>query len=143
MVKILNIMKFEKIKFKIIKIKNGNINILERKKLPFDVKRVYYINATKKHFRQGHAHKKLNQIYISLYGSIDIDIFDGKKNYKVKLSHKSPALFIKENIWRQVHYKNVNSILLVLCSDIFKKNDYIRSKKSFLKYINNIKKKSD
>jgi dTDP-4-dehydrorhamnose 3,5-epimerase-like enzyme len=120
-------------KIKIKKSNNGRLNIIQ--KFPFNVKRVYFLNKLKKgNKRFGHAHKELEQIYICLQGSFTIKLIDKKNNIKIiELNEKKNLLKIHKMIWRDIITNEDNSILLVLASKYYNKNDYIRNLKSFLK----------
>ena len=55
----------------------GNLTVVE-KVLPFEIKRFYYIYDVSSQ-RGGHRHKKTIQALISLGGSCEIYVNDGKK----------------------------------------------------------------
>jgi hypothetical protein len=123
-----------KIKLKKIKSSSGDLGIIE--KFPFQVKRIYYLNNTSKNsLRNGHAHKKLNQILICLHGKVQIDLQNKNRKQK-KILIKNQHIIIKGLTWRKIKVINKDSILLVLASDIYKKSDYIRDYEKFLNIVN-------
>lgn len=114
----------------------GNIHVLEgSKKIKFKIKRVYFINEIKKkHTRSGHAHKNLQQIITCITGAVLIKIFDGNKYYEFILKHPKIALYLKKGLWREITFLKINTILHVICSEKYKREDYIRSKNKFIKW---------
>ena len=116
-------------------LRNAIIKIWEKKKINFKIKRVYVVkNLISQNIRKGHAHKKLNQIYSVLNGKVKIKFDDGQKINIVYLSDKAESVFIKNGIWREIVYLKKDTILMVLCDDVYKKNDYIRNYIKFKKW---------
>ena len=126
---------FKTIKYRSVdKHHTGNIHVIEgSKKIKFNIKRIYFINNIQdKHTRPGHAHKNLNQIINCISGSIKMKIFDGNKEETIILNDPKKAIFLENGLWRDITFLKKNTILLVICSDIYRKSDYIRSKKKFI-----------
>ena len=120
MIKIFNIKK--------INSRNAVIKIWEKKKINFAIKRVYIIkNLISQNVREGHAHKKLNQIYSILSGKAKIRFDDGKKKKTIYLDDSNKSVYIKNGTWRDIVYLQKNTVLMVLCDDVYKKEDYIRN----------------
>ncbi len=120
-------------KIKTIKSKNGNLNVYQ--KFPFKIERIYYLNNLKKNsFRSSHAHKKLKQICICLRGKFEINLESRKGKIK-KILKKNKMIFIDILTWRSIKSLEKHSIMLVLASEKYDKNDYIRNYKKFLNLI--------
>lgn len=129
-----NIMKIEIIDIPKIENPEGNIAVIEKAVIPFDIKRVYYLyDIPSSAHRGGHAHKKLNQILIPLSGSFDVVLNDGKASNKITLNKPDKGLLIKSNIWRELENFSSGSVCLVLASDVYIEEDYIRDFDTFLK----------
>jgi len=110
------------------------------KNIPFEIKRVYYIFGTKKDIRRGfHAHKSLNQVAICINGSCKILLDDGVDKKEVPLVVQDKGLLIRKMIWHEMYDFSEDCVLLVLASDFYDENDYIRSYDSFLQEIKNKK----
>ena len=128
-------------KYKIIdipKINNtkGNIGVIENDTIPFDVKRVYYLfDVPSGAKRGGHAHKKLKQVLIAISGSFDVVLKDGKSKEIVTLNRPDKGLLIENNIWRELENFSSGSVCLVLASEEFSEEDYIRSYKEYLSFL--------
>ena len=114
----------------------GNIGVIENDTIPFDVKRVYYLfDVPSGAKRGGHAHKKLKQVLIAISGSFDVVLKDGKSKEIVKLNRPDKGLLIENNIWRELENFSSGSVCLVLASEEFSEEDYIRSYKEYLSFV--------
>ena len=130
------------IKIKKIIDKRGTLLPIEYNKLPFKIKRTYILNNMPKNiFRAGHAHKKLNQIIFCLAGKIKVLLKKGGGGYRNKkqfiISPDTKAIWLKPGTWRELKNLDKNSVVMVLASDNYKENDYIRDYKEFLNYKKN------
>lgn len=112
----------------------GNLAVIEKECIPFDIKRVYYLyDVPSDAFRGGHAHKKLQQFLIPLSGSFDVHLKDGIAEKKVNLNKPNKGLLIVPGIWREIDNFSSGSVCLVLASEEFDEDDYIRDYESFVK----------
>ena len=128
-------MKAKFIEFDIKDDERGKLIAIEQfKNLPFEIKRVYYIFATKSGVRRGyHAHKDLQQIAICVSGSCKFLLNNGKERIKdIILDSPNKGLFIDKMIWREIYDFSEDCVLLVLASDYYDESDYIRDYKEFL-----------
>jgi hypothetical protein len=101
--------------------------------IPFEVKRVYYLyDVPGGEGRGAHAHRKLEQVIIAASGSFDITIDDGKNKKTVQLSRPYMGLHLKPGMWRDISNFSSGAICLVLASDLYDENDYIRDYKTFI-----------
>ncbi|MDF2803947.1 MAG: fdtA [Anaerocolumna sp.] len=115
----------------------GYLTALEEKKdgVPFQIKRVYYIYNVPNQVNRGfHAHKELKQILICLSGSVEIRVEKGDITENFKLNDPTKGLFINALVWREMYNFSNDAVLLVLASDIYKEDDYIRDYQEFLKF---------
>jgi hypothetical protein len=132
-----NKMKVEIIDIPKIENPEGNIAVIEKDVIPFDIKRVYYLyDVPSSAQRGGHAHKKLNQILIALSGSFDVVLKDGITQKKITLNKPDKGLIIKNNTWRELENFSSGAVCLVLASDVFDEEEYIREYDDFLSYLN-------
>jgi oxalate decarboxylase/phosphoglucose isomerase-like protein (cupin superfamily) len=114
----------------------GNIGVIENNTIPFDVKRVYYLfDVPSGAKRGGHAHKKLKQVLIAISGSFDVVLKDGKSKETITLNRPDKGLLIENNIWRELENFSSGSVCLVLASEEFSEDDYIRSYKEYLSFV--------
>ena len=111
----------------------GNLAVIEKDVLPFDIKRVYYLyDVPSNAHRGGHAHKKLVQVLIALSGSFDVILDDGNERRTVTLNKPDKGLVVPTGTWRELGNFSSGSVCLVLASDVFEEADYIRDYDSFV-----------
>ena len=118
--------------------KRGSLMSLESKKnVPFEIKRVYYIFNTKVDVSRGfHAHHSIKQVMVCLNGSCRFVLDDGLRRDEVLLDSPHQGLVIDKLTWREMHNFSANCVLLVLASEYYNENDYIRNYEEFLKIVN-------
>ncbi len=113
----------------------------EYQDIPFQIRRVYYMYDTKEDVRRGfHAHKSLEQILVCIHGSCKILLDSGWEKKIVSLEKPYEGLYISNDMWREMFDFSPDAVLLVLASDYYREEDYIRSYDEFLAFI---KKKED
>ena len=113
------------------------ISLEQHKNIPFDVKRIYYIFDTKADVSRGfHAHKHLEQVAVCVKGSCTFILDNGEVKEKVSLDSPQQGLYIGFNLWREMHDFSEDCVLLVLASDYYNENDYIRNYDGFLALFN-------
>ena len=121
----------------------GKLSFLNVEKIcGFLVKRVYYLyNLKKNQARGSHAHKNLKQCIICLKGKAEIYFNKGEKNEKKYfLDSPDKGVLIKNCSWCDIEQFEKDSILIVLASEEYNKNDYLRTKEKYQKYISKKKK---
>jgi len=108
----------------------------EVKDIPFEIKRVYYMYDTKPDIHRGfHAHKKLEQILICIHGSCKILLDNGEEKKIVSLEKPYEGLYISNDMWREMYDFSSDAVLLVLASEIYCEEDYIRDYDEFLRFV--------
>jgi hypothetical protein len=112
----------------------GNITFIEENKhIPFEIKRVYYLyDVPSGEVRGGHAHRTLKQLLISTSGSFDVIVDDGKVRKKFHLNRPNFGLYLPPMTWRELKNFSSGSVCLVMASDFFLEEDYIRDYKAFI-----------
>lgn len=112
----------------------GNLSVIENGILPFEIKRVYYLyDVPAGAERGGHSHIEQNEFLIALSGSFDVILNDGETEATVILNKPFEGLLIKNGIWRELKNFSSGAVCLVIASDVFKEEDYIRDFNQFLK----------
>ena len=112
----------------------GNLSVIENDVIPFPLKRVYYLyDVPSAAERGGHSHIVQQEFLIALSGSFDVILNDGKDQKKVTLNKPFEGLLISNGIWRELKNFSSGSVCLVIASDVFKEEDYIRDFEIFLK----------
>ena len=111
----------------------GNLSVIENNVVPFDIKRVYYLyDVPSGAERGGHSHKELFEFLVALSGSFDVILKDGESEKTVTLNRPNQGLLIKSGIWRELENFSSGSVCLVVASDVYKEEDYIREYDEFL-----------
>lgn len=104
------------------------------KNVPFEIKRVYYLTQLKSdHPRGFHAHKNLKQLIVCLNGSCDFILDDGHERKTVHLDDATMGLIVENMVWREMHNFSKDCVIMVLASQLYDENDYIRDYETFKK----------
>ena len=108
------------------------IALEELKDIPFEIKRVYFMYDTKSDVHRGfHAHKTLEQILICIHGSCKVLLDNGKDRKIVSLEKPYEGLYISNDMWREMFDFSEDAVLMVLASDFYNEEDYIRDYQQF------------
>jgi hypothetical protein len=116
--------------------RRGDITVVENDgTLPFDVKRVYYLYDVPGGASRGaHAHKELSQLIVAASGSFQVTLDDGKVRRTFFLNRPYQGLLVRPGIWRDLDDFSSGAVCMVLASDVYKKEDYIRDYQAFLDF---------
>ena len=108
----------------------------EYKDIPFEVKRVYYMYDTGADVHRGfHAHKCLKQILVCICGSCKVLLDNGEEKKVISLEKPYEGLYISSDMWREMYDFSPDAVLLVLASDYYNEQDYIRDYDEFKKFV--------
>ena len=112
----------------------GNLSVIENNVIPYEIKRVYYLyDVPSGAERGGHSHKEQQEILIALSGSFDVILNDGTQEKTITLNKPFEGLLIANGIWRELKNFSSGAVCLVIASDVFEEQDYIRDFDHFLK----------
>ena len=113
----------------------GNLTVAEQQSdVPFDVKRVYWVyDVPGGESRGGHAHRHCREMIVAVSGSFDVTLDDGSVKQTYHLNHPWQGLLVDTGIWRTLNDFSSGAVCLVLASELFEENDYIRDYEQFLK----------
>ena len=116
----------------------GNLTVVENGgTLPFDVKRVYYLyDVPGGESRGSHAHRELEQLIIAASGSFRVTLDDGKCKRTFFLNRPYQGLYVRSGIWRDLEDFSSGSVCMVLASEVYQAEDYIRDYDEFIKFRN-------
>ena len=111
----------------------GNLTFVEGgNHIDFDIRRIYYLyDVPGGAERAGHGHKNLHQLFISMSGSFDIHLDDGKNKKTFSLNRSYHGLLVTPMIWRVVNNFSSGAVCLVLASERYNEADYIRDYTEF------------
>lgn len=116
--------------------RKGNLSVIENfKDIPFDIKRIYYLyDVPGGEERGAHAHKQLFQLMIAASGSFDVVLDDGSNKRTFTLNRPYQGLIVYPGMWRELKNFSSGSVCLVMASNTYCEEDYIRNYHLFLNY---------
>lgn len=112
----------------------GNLNAIEGGgDLPFEIRRVYYITKVPEGVTRGlHSHRKLEQILLCVNGSVSIRIKTPFEEEVIILDDPAKGLYIGHMVWREMFDFTPGTVLLVLASEHYTEDDYIRDHDKYI-----------
>lgn len=116
----------------------GSLIALEATRdVPFEIKRVYYLFGTVADAHRGfHAHRQLEQFAVCVSGSCIMKLSDGRSEQDYVLDDPRKGLLIGKMIWHEMRDFSADAVLMVLASDLYDEQDYIRNHDSFMALVN-------
>ena len=115
----------------------GNLAVIEKNTLPYEVKRVYYLyDVPSDAYRGGHSHKECMEFLVALSGSFEVVLDDGTSKKRVTLNKPNKGLLIPTGIWRELENFSSGAVCLVLASQEYEEEDYIRDYDAFKASVN-------
>jgi len=113
----------------------GNLSFIEEDThLPFRLRRVYWIyDVPGGEQRGGHAFRETEELIVSLSGSFDIVLNDGKDEWRFMLNRSYNGGLVPKMIWRTLENFSTNSLALILSSTDYSEDDYIRDWEEFIR----------
>jgi carbonic anhydrase/acetyltransferase-like protein (isoleucine patch superfamily) len=104
--------------------------------IPFDVKRYFLVfDVSSEETRGEHAHKACHQFLVCVSGSVSVVADDGEHREEFLLDKPNLALHIPPGVWGIQYNYSRDSVLMVLASEHYDPEDYIRDYGDFLNYI--------
>lgn len=112
----------------------GNLTFIENEgHIPFEIKRVYYLyDVPGGSDRGSHAHRKLHQFIVAMSGSFDVMLDDGERTQRFHLNRPNYGLYVCPMMWRYLDNFSSGSVCLVLASELYSADDYIRDYDEFI-----------
>jgi len=102
--------------------------------IPFDMKRVFFIyDVPGGESRAGHAHHTLYQFIIAVGGSFTVHLDDGYTRESIMLNKPYEGLLVAPGTWSHLVDFSSGAVALVLASDFYDEEDYIRDYDEFLR----------
>ena len=112
----------------------GNLTFIEGgRHIPFEIRRVFYLyDVPGGEERGGHANRKCKQFIVAMSGSFDVVIDDGRNRDTVRLNRSYYGLLLPNMIWRELTNFSSGSVCMVVASDYYDAEDYIRDYEEFV-----------
>lgn len=123
----------------------GMLVALEKdRNVPFEIQRVYYLFATRMQVHRGqHAHRHLNQLAVTVRGSVTFLLDDGSGPVEVVLDDPSQGLLLGRMVWREMYDFSEDCVLMVLADRLYDPADYITDYDEFLREVNGADRRGD
>lgn len=120
--------------------RKGNLSVVSNcDTVPFDIKRIYYLyDVPGGESRGGHAHKGLSQLIVAASGSFTVTLDDGNVKRTFLLNRPYQGLYVVPGIWRTLDDFSSGAVCMVLASEGYSEDDYIRDYNDFMKSKKNI-----
>ena len=111
----------------------GNLTVAEQGiHVPFDIARVYWTyDIPGGESRGGHAHRNCEEVIIAASGSFDVTLDNGHEQRTYHLNHPYQGLYVGTGIWRTLDDFSSGAVCLVLASELFDEDDYVRDYDTF------------
>ena len=116
----------------------GNLIVAEGEgiDIPFAIKRVFYIYGSDANVIRGqHENKKTEFVLINVCGTSKVKMTDGREEKIIVLDRPRMGLYLKSMIWKEMYDFSEDSIMLVLASEHYDANEYIREYSEYLAYV--------
>lgn len=115
----------------------GHLVVVEAMKdVPFDIKRIFYIYGSDKDVIRGnHANQLSEFVLINVSGSSKIKVKDGKKEKIFSLDRPHTGVYIPKMVWKEMYDFSIDSVLLVISSELYHPEEYIRDYGQYLEKV--------
>ncbi len=113
----------------------GRLVIVEgMKDIPFEIKRIFYIYGTQNDVIRGqHANLRSEFVLINVAGTSKVKVKDGKGNEGIfALNRPHTGIYLPNMVWKDMYDFSEDSVLLVLASEHYDAQEYIRDYNEFV-----------
>lgn len=125
------------VKFSQLGDERGHLVVMEQfKDVPFDIKRIFYIYGSDPDVVRGqHANRRSCFMLINVAGKSKVDVHDGENVTTYRLDEPHVGIYLPRMIWKDMYDFSPDSVLLVLASELYDPEEYIRNYDAYLKEI--------
>ncbi len=100
--------------------------------LPFEIKRYFLVfDVPSREVRGEHAHRTCHQFLVCVHGECRVIADDGREREEIVLDSPSIGVHLSPMVWATQYRYSADAVLLVLASDVYKPEDYIRDYSEF------------
>jgi len=113
----------------------GKLVVIEGlKDIPFEIKRIFYIYGSDSHVVRGcHANKKSEFVMINICGTSKIKVKSRNDEKVFILDKPYNGVYLPAGVWKEMYDFSADSILLVLASELYDPDEYIRIFEDYIK----------
>jgi len=132
-------MRYKIVNFEEIDDGRGFLDVFQKGvNIDFDLKRVFYSYNIDDKSRKGmHSNRKSEFLLISVACSCKVVVDDGYNREEFVLDKPSFGLYCDKMVWKEMYDFSQNNVLLVLSSEVYDKDEYIKDYDSFIKEVRN------
>lgn len=124
------------IKFRKFSEKKGDLFVGElNRDLPFQIKRVFFIENFNNLKRGQHVHKKNEEIIFAARGSFVLTLDDGQIRQKIKINNPRFGVYLGKNLWREMSGFSKDCLIVSIASRKYEAGDYVHSYEDFIRAI--------
>lgn len=108
--------------------------------IPFEIKRTFYIYGSDHDVVRGqHANRRTEFVLINVAGTSKVKVKDGRGNEVIFcLNRPHTGVYLPAMVWKDMYDFSEDSVLLVLASEHYDAEEYIRDYSAFVKEIENV-----
>jgi len=112
----------------------GSLSVAEfNQHLPFTPKRYFVVfDVPSAEVRGEHAHKELHEFLVCVKGACSVVVEDGAARDEILLNRPNYGLHLPPMIWTTQYKFTRDAVLLVLASENYDADDYIRSYEDYV-----------
>lgn len=112
----------------------GNLVVVEGGvDIPFEVKRTFYIYGSDSEVIRGrHANRRSEFVMINVSGKSKVRVDNGYEKQIIELNRPRMGLYLSTMVWKDMYEFSNDSVLLVLASEHYDAEEYIRSYDDFI-----------
>lgn len=100
--------------------------------IPFEIKRIFYIYGSDSHVVRGnHANRKSEFVLINVSGQSKVKVDDGRSMEIIELNEPHMGIYLPSMLWKEMYDFSEDSVLLVLASEVYDPQEYIRDYEAY------------
>lgn len=103
---------------------------------PFEIKRYFLVyDVPSREVRGEHAHRQCHQFLVCTHGECHVIADDGQQREEIVLDSPSIGVHLAPMVWGTQYRYSADAVLLVLASESYKPEDYIRDYSEFCELV--------
>ena len=129
---------YQVLQFKDFGDERGNLVVIEGsgRDIPFTVQRVFYIYGSDSTVIRGrHANRRSEFVMINVAGKSKVKVDNGTESKVIELDRPMMGLYLSSMLWKDMYDFSPDSILLVMSSEHYDEQEYIRDYDEYLAYL--------
>lgn len=104
--------------------------------LPFNADRFFLVyGVPSQELRGEHAHRRCHQLIIAVAGAVSVLTDNGSEREEVRLNEPNVGVHIPPMVWGVQFRHTTDAVLMVLASDRYDNDDYIRDYDEFIREV--------